>query len=256
MLGAIIGDIIGSRFERHNTKSRNFVMFMPHVSRVTDDSVLTVAVADSIMNNIDINESLDEWSWRFPRVGYGHSYISWMHLEPSKKKPYYSFGNGAAMRVSSVGWLAKSEEEVKRLSKKVTEVTHNHPEALKAAEVVSMCVYYARKGKDKEFIKRYVEKYYSLNFCYRDLVENYTFDVSCQGSVPQAIFCFLLSKSFEDCVRIAVSIGGDSDTIAAISGGIAEAYYGIPDNMKKQAYKIIPKSMRKVLNQFNKRVAK
>ena len=254
MLGAIIGDIIGSRFETHNIKSKKFVLFIPKISRITDDSVLTTAVADSILNNIHISDSLKKWSEKFPKVGYGYAFRAW--IKQDKKTPYYSFGNGSAMRVSSVGWLANSEEEVKELSKKVTEITHDHPEGLKGAEVTAMCVYYARIGKDKKFIKKYVEQYYNLNLSYENLVRNYKFDVSCQGSVPQAIFCFLISNDFEDCIRNSISIGGDSDTIAAISGAIAEAYYGIPNSIKSEAQKYIPNDIKKVIKKFNKRVFK
>ena len=140
------------------------------------------------------------------------------------------------MRVSSVGWIANSEEEVRELSKKVTEVTHNHPEGLKGAEVTAMCVYYARMGKDKEFIKNYVEQYYDLNFDYEELRRTYVHDAEiCQVTVPQAIYCFLISKDFEDCLRTTIAIGGDCDTTAAISCAIAEAYYGIPEEIKQEA---------------------
>ena len=255
MLGAMIGDIVGSRFEFNNIKTKKFKLFNMRESTMTDDSIMTVAVADSLVNNKNIISSLKEWGQKYPNAGYGSRFFYWVLSNESE--PYNSCGNGSAMRVSSVGWIANSEEEVRELSKKVTEVTHNHPEGLKGAEVTAMCVYYARMGKDKEFIKNYVEQYYDLNFDYEELRRTYVHDAEiCQVTVPQAIYCFLISKDFEDCLRTTISIGGDCDTTAAISCAIAEAYYGIPSEIKNEAMKFIPNEIKKVINQFNKRVFK
>ena len=174
------------------------------------------------------------WGRAYPDSGYGARFSNWLFSKNSE--PYYSMGNGAAMRVSPVGWYARSESEVKELARRVTEVTHNHPEGIKGATVVAMCIFYARKGKSKKYIKEYAEKFYDLDFDYDDLRKNYGFDETCEGSIPQAIYCFLISKSYIDCIRNCVSIGGDCDTTSAIAGAIAEAYYKhIPLNVKNEA---------------------
>ncbi len=220
-LGAIVGDVVGSRFEFNNYRSKDFEL-LSSKCEFTDDSILTIAVADILLNNKDVIKTFQYYCRKYPS-SYGLRFNEWIYT--NNPKPYNSFGNGSAMRVSFVGWFANSEEEVKELSKKVTEVTHNHPEGIKGAEVTAMCVYYARIGKSKEFIKNYVSKYYDLDFDYNDLVENYYFNEICQDTVPQAIYCFLISKDFEDCIRTSVSIGGDTDTLCAISCAIASAYY-------------------------------
>lgn len=229
MLGAIIGDIVGSVYEFNNVRTKDFPLFTKH-SRMTDDSYMTLAVQECLEKgyvydetNDRIIDTLKKWGREHPDAGYGGRFRKWLFSDD--REPYGSYGNGAAMRVSAVGWYAKSEEEVKYLSRRVTEVTHNHPEGLKGAEVTAMCVYYARIGKSKEFIKNYVEQYYDLNFDYEDLRKHYWFNETCQHSVPQAIFCFLISTDFEDCLRTTISIGGDCDTTAAISCAIAEAHY-------------------------------
>lgn len=242
MLGAIIGDIIGSSYEFNNVRNKEFPLFTG-MTYPTDDSIMTLAVADVIQKGYifepkKIVEIFKMWGKAYPDSGYGIRFSNWIFSD--NNEPYYSMGNGAAMRVSPVGWYARNEREVKEFSKCVTEVTHNHPEGLKAAEVVAMCIYYARKGKSKNFIKNYVEKYYDLDFDYEDLRKNYVFDETCEGSVPQAIYCFLISKSYMDCIRNCISIGGDCDTTAAIAGGIAEAYYKhIPYNIKEEALKYL-----------------
>ena len=253
MLGAIIGDIAGSRFEFNNYRSKNFTM-LDSKCFFTDDTVMTVAVADSLIKNSNVAKTLKKWGRKFPNRGYGGNFGYWIFSDTLE--PYYSFGNGAAMRVSAAAWLAKDEDEVKYLAKKVTEVTHDHPEGLKGAEVTAMCIYYARIGKSKNFIRNYVEQYYSLKFNYKSLKKNFKFNETCQETVPQAVYCFLISKDFEDCIKTTISIGGDCDTTAAISGAIAEAYYGIPKKTARKALKFLPNSMKKVLKQFNKRVVK
>ena len=228
MIGAIIGDTIGSVYEFNNTRKKDFELITKD-SHLTDDSIMTLAIAEIIQNNWYNNnnkiiDTLKKWGRAYPEVGYGGMFKKWL-FDDTLREPYNSYGNGSAMRISSVGWYATSEEEVKKLSKLVTGVTHNHEEGLKGAEVVAMCIYYARNGKSKDFIKNYVEQYYDLNFDYEDLVKNYKFYATCQKSVPQAIYCFLISKDFEDCLRTTISIGGDCDTTSAISCAIAEAYY-------------------------------
>lgn len=232
MLGAIIGDVVGSRFEFNNIKTKKFDL-VGKGTKFTDDSVMTCAVDAVLAYDTDVVKTLKTIGRKYPRAGYGGMFYHWV-LGPDSK-PYNSFGNGAAMRVSGCGWLGKNENEVKELAKKVTEVTHNHPEGILGAEVTAMCIFYARTGKDKEFIKKYVEQYYDLNFDYEELRRTYYHGAEiCQVTVPQAIYCFLISNDFEDCLRTTISIGGDCDTTSAISCAIAEAYYGIPENIKKQ----------------------
>lgn len=242
MFGAIIGDIIGSRFEFfNNSTGKEFDLFNEDCS-FTDDSVMTIAICKALMDcngNYDILsqkviENMQYLGELYPRAGYGGMFWDWLRDE--NPKPYNSFGNGAAMRVSSVAYEAISIDEVKKLSKLVTEVTHNHPEGIKGAEAVAVAIFLARIGKDKKQIKEYIEKnYYTLDFSIDEIKEEYSFDETCQGSVPEALECFFESTDFEDAIRIAISLGGDSDTIAAITGSIAEAYYGIPTHIKESA---------------------
>lgn len=243
MLGAIIGDMVGSLYEFNNIRSMDFELFSEN-SMYTDDTIMTLAVAEIIQKGYQnddnkIIETFKKWVLEYPDAGYGGRFYKWAISD--SLLPYNSFGNGSAMRVSSCGWYGNSEQEVKDLATKVTMVTHNHPEGLKGAIVTALCIYYARIGKNKLFIKEFVSKYYDIEFNYEDLRKNYKFDSSCQGSVPEAIYCFLISDSYEECIRTAISIGGDSDTIAAISGSIAEAYYKIPDNLIEEALKRLPR---------------
>ena len=244
MLGAIIGDIVGSRFEFNNIKSKEFELFT-NESCYTDDTVMTLAVADvlqhgNVFDSEKIIDTFKKWGRTYPNAGYGGMFYKWLFSDTRQFNK--SYGNGAAMRISAVGWYAKDEEEVKKYAKAVTEVTHGHKEGLKGAEVTAMCIFYARSGKSKEFIKDYVSQYYDLNFDYDDLVKNYYHgEEICQVTVPQAIYCFLISKDFEDCLRTTISIGGDCDTTAAISCAIAEAYYKyIDENMINEALKRLP----------------
>ena len=224
--GAIIGDVVGSVYEFANKRSKEFPLLTDR-NFCTDDSILTIAV-HRILESKDYSKenivsTLKEWTLANLDGGYGMRYFNWATSDSTE--PYKSYGNGAAMRVSPVGWFANSEEEVKKLSKLVTEVTHNHPEGILGAEITAMCVYYARIGKSKDFIREYVSEYYDIDFDYEDLKRSNFFSETCEDTVPPAIFCFLESKNFEDCLRITVSIGGDTDTLCAISGAIAEAYY-------------------------------
>jgi len=241
MIGALLGDTVGSRFEFANRKSKQFDMFRRHC-RFTDDSVCSIAVAKALIKNYpikydeeslnkirkDITTNLVEYLFKYPDRGYGARFFYWATKPNSNYEPYNSFGNGSAMRVSSVGWLANSEQEILTLAKASAEVSHNHPEGIKGAQAIAMCIYLARKGKSKEEIKEYIyDNFYPIldYLDYDELVSTYKFDETCQGSVPQAIYCFLISESYEDTIRTAVSIGGDTDTICCIAGSIAEAYY-------------------------------
>ena len=241
MLGAIIGDIAGSRYEHHNIKTKDFPFFSLWDS-MTDDSIMTLAVAKALLasrpDRSDLGtqaiSSMQELGRMFPDCGAGFHFSRWL-AEPHPL-PYGSWGNGAAMRVSPCGWAGTTLREVKQLSKAVTEVSHDHPEGLKGAEAVAVSVFLARSGSTKAQIQAYVqENYYDLSFTLDEIRDSYRFDPSCQGSVPQAIEAFLESDSFEDAVRNAISLGGDSDTLAAIAGSIAEAFYGIPADLRQKA---------------------
>ena len=238
MLGAVIGDIAGSRFEFNNHRSKKYDLFTAECE-FTDDTVMTVAVGLAIVNSgKDLNklpaltvEYMRSFGRAYPLRGYGVNFSYW--LESEKPEPYYSYGNGAAMRVSACGFMGKTLEEVKLLSAAVTGVTHNHPEGLKGAEATAAAIFLARKGYDKNKIKDYItENYYPIDFTLDGIRETYQFDESCQMTVPQALEAFFESDDFEDAIRNATSVGGDSDTIAAITGAVAEGYYGIPEKLK------------------------
>lgn len=250
-IGAIIGDINGSVYEFHNHRSKKFSLLNKSMFW-TDDTVLTIAIMDCLLHKKDCAKTLKEWANEYLFCSWGGSFYKWLHDDSSK--PYNSFGNGAAMRVSPVGFIAKSEEEVKQLSDMVTGVTHNHEEGLKGAYVTAMCVFYARNGKSKDEIKHFVEQYYNIDFDYNELKAHYWFNETCQDTVPQAIYCFLISKNFEDCIRTSISIGGDSDTLAAISCSIAGAYYGIPQKLVDKAVDFLPLKMIKILQEFKEAI--
>ena len=258
MLGAVIGDIAGSRFEWHNRKSKEFTLFHERC-HFTDDTVMTLAICAALLE-CEPDESLAEltveamqvWGRAYPKAGYGGRFRQW--LQADEPEPYNSFGNGSAMRVSGCGWAGSSLEQVKQLSAQVTEVTHNHPEGLKGAEATAVAIYLARTGSTKEELRQYMEEhYYPLDFTLDAIREAYTFDVTCQGSVPQALEAFLEADSFEATIRNAISIGGDSDTIAAIAGSIAEAYYGVPVEMREQALTYLDVDMFRLIQRFEKR---
>lgn len=259
MFGAIIGDIVGSRFESNNNRSKKFDFFT-YECRVTDDSIMTLAIAKAILESngdySDLAENAIKYMQtigrQYPNCGYGGNFIWWIHS--NDPKPYGSFGNGAAMRVSACGFVANSLEEAKQLSKAVTEVTHNHPEGLKGAEATAVAIFLARSGKNLLEIRDYITKnYYPLNFTLDGIRESYLFNVSCQETVPQAIEAFLESNNFEDAIRNAISIGGDSDTIAAITGGIAEAYYGIPTEIREHTLTFLDGCLSQILVEFEKK---
>ncbi len=256
MLGAIIGDIAGSRFEWDNIKSKDFELFTDRC-RTTDDSIMSLAVANAILEcngNYDILSSktvryMQELGQLYPNAGYGGHFFHWLY--DANPQPYNSWGNGSAMRVSAAGFAAKSLEEAIELSRKVTEVTHNHPEGIKGAEATAVAVYLAKTGKTIDDIRAYINaNYYTIDFTLDDIRADYEFDVSCQGSVPQALEAFFESTDFEDAIRNAISIGGDSDTIAAIAGGIAEAYYGIPKDIRDNAMIYLDERLAKILIDF------
>ena len=258
MLGAIIGDVVGSRFEFNNIKTKKFDLFDKRC-QITDDSVMSVAVADMCLNgyvphnNRMIVQTFKKWGQRYPDAGYGDRFFNWVLSDLSE--PYNSCGNGSAMRISAVGFYANSADEVKKYSKAVTRVTHNHPEGIKGAYVTAMCIYMARKGASKKEIKAFVEKYYDINFDYEHLRRTYKHEAEiCQNTVPQAIFCFLISNGFEDCLRTTISIGGDCDTTAAISCAIAEAYYGIPTKIAEAVMEFIPEDMKEIICRFDREI--
>lgn len=255
MLGAITGDIIGSTYEFNNTKNYNFELF-PEDCNFTDDTICTVAVADAILNNVSYEDAIRYWcqKYPYPKGGYGASFARW--VQSDNPKPYGSYGNGSAMRVSPCGWLFDSEKEVLVEAKKSAECTHNHPEGIKGAQCVAHCIYLARTNTSKDSIAQKVQELYGydLNQTYEDIRKINTFNETCQVTVPQAIICFLESFDFESAIRMAVSIGGDSDTIAAITGSIAEAYYGIPEELAEKAESYLTKEMRNTLLLFRSKI--
>ena len=250
MLGAITGDIIGSRFERGKFKSTEFELFTSE-SSFTDDTVLTVAVADCILHGLDYSKTIRRYGKAYPQAGYGGTFKKWMFGFISG--PYNSWGNGWAMRVSPVGWAFYKEEDVLEEAKRSAEVTHNHPEGVKGAQALALAVWLARNGASKRAIQVAVEEKFSydLRTTLDEIRPHYQFDVSCQGSVPQAIRAFLESENFENAIRLAISIGGDSDTIACMAGAVAEAFYKeIPEKMLVGVKKRLPEPFLKIVEMF------
>ena len=253
MIGAIIGDVIGSRFEKDNIKYKAFDLFHPNC-RFTDDTVLTIAIADTIINQGNYAENVKKYARRHPLAGYGGTFKKWM--AGLIQGPYNSWGNGSAMRVSPVGFAFNDEKTILAEAKKSAEITHNHPEGIKGAQAVAMAIFLARNGKTKSEIKSHIESQFSydLSFTIDEIRPDYKFDVSCQGSVPQSIVAFLESTDFEDAIRMAISIGGDSDTIACMAGGIAEAFYGdIPVDLIEETRKRLPAGFKEILDDFENR---
>ena len=245
MIGAIIGDIAGSRFEFRNYRQKDFELFTPECSP-TDDSIMTVALGKAILScNGDYTnlsqkaiECMQEFGKRYPHCGFGGMFRQWIREE--NPQPNGSFGNGAAMRVSGAGFAARTLDEAKELSYKVTCVSHNHSEGIKGAEAVAVAIFLARQEKSKQEIRKYIEEnYYKIDFTLDEIRPTYRFNETCQGTVPQAFEAFFEADSFEDTIRNAISIGGDSDTLAAIAGSIAEAYYGVPMYIRFQAEDIL-----------------
>lgn len=247
MIGAIIGDIVGSRFEFNNHRSTDFEFFHPDC-KYTDDTVMSLAVADAILSGQAFKEMMREYARRYQGIGYGPMFRKWLMSE--SPEPMDSCGNGSAMRVSPCALLAKGDRE-QALTWAVNSAicTHNHPEGMKGALAVTDAILLAYEKKPKEEIRQSISNLYGyyLGFSIEEIRPYYTFDATCQGSVPQAIVAFLESTDFESAIRLAVSLGGDSDTIANITGGIAEAYYGVPEEMKNTALYMLPESMQGVV---------
>jgi ADP-ribosylglycohydrolase len=251
MLGAIAGDIIGSSYEWHNTKSYDFDLFTP-ISSPTDDSVLTIAVADCILHGKEYAKTFKEYGRRYPRAGYGGMFVQW--LGSNDLAPYNSFGNGSAMRVSPVGFAFDTLEEVLLEAEKSAIVTHNHSEGIKGAQAVATSIFLARSGHSKKDIHNYVEKTfgYNLEQTLDEIRPTYEFNETCQGSVPQAIIAFLESSNYEDAIRKAISLGGDSDTIGCMTGGIAQAYYkNIPGYIVEKVRGLLEDEFLEIIDEFN-----
>lgn len=253
MLGAIAGDIIGSVHESAPIKTTAFPLFGPG-SRFTDDTVLSVAVAAAILDSRLYQASLRHYGQRYPDAGYGASFHRWL-MNPGPR-PYDSWGNGSAMRVSPVGFAFDSEQAVLAEARRSAECTHNHPEGIKGAQAVALAIFRARGGADKEAIRDEIsERFgYDLQRSVDAIRPDYGFDVSCQGSVPESIICFLESADWESAVRNAVSLGGDSDTMACMAGGIAEAFYGpVPAAVHDQVQAYLTHELWEVVERFYRR---
>ncbi len=259
MIGAILGDVVGSRFEFHNRLNKDFT-FLHRRCRFTDDTVMTCAVAQALMDSkedfSDLTEktvaAMQRIGRQFPNCGYGAKFIHWMFSE--NPQPYTSCGNGSAMRISPVGFAARDVEEAKKLSAAVTCVSHDHPEGMKGAEATAVAIVLARQGKSKDEIRAAMEEYYDLGMTvdrYRGEWQGHGREI-CQVSVPQALVCFFEGESYENVIRNCISIGGDSDTIAAIAGGIAEAFYGVPAEYAQQVRGYLDPRLLEVVDAFEK----
>ena len=249
ILGAIAGDIIGSAYEFYSTKDYNFLL-LSDSSTYTDYTVMTVANADWLLTRDALKGIMLDYGNRYT-AGYGGWFYGWLLNE--NPQPYNSWGNGSAMRVSPVGWAFDTLEETLVAAKQSAEVTHNHPEGIKGAQATAACIFWARKGKTKQQIKEYVEALfgYDLNRTCDEIRPNYEFEPSCQKTVPESIIAFLESTDFESAVRLAVSLGGDADTMGSITGGIAEAFYGgVPEHIRKEVLKRLPDEFIEVMEKF------
>ena len=276
ILGAVIGDTVGSIYEFNNHKSVDFELFDPRCE-FTDDSIVTVAVAKWLLIDPEhtfekLEECLVDFGKRYPNPmgGYGGGYVRWLfHPDTlnvydeqtpdcklkSGRRPYNSWGNGSAMRVSAVGWAFDTLEETLEVAKRSAEITHNHPEGIKGAQATAAAIFLARTGKSKQEIKDYITKNYGydLDRTCAQIRSTYSFDGSCQGTVPEAIIAFLESNDFESAIRLGVSLGGDTDTLVCITGGIAEAYYKeIPQWIVDKILSMIPQEFKEILGGFNK----
>ena len=252
MLGAMIGDIVGSRFEWDNHRSKEFELFTDECF-ATDDTIMTLAVGKALLDSrpdwsdlsLQAVRCMQEVGRPYPECGFGGSFYSWIYSD--HPQPYNSFGNGAAMRVSACGFAAESLEEALFLSREVTKVTHDHPEGLKGAEATVVAIYMARNGSTMQEIRDVIhQQYYPMNFTLDEIRDTYVFNETCQNTVPQALKAFFESDSFEDAIRNAISVGGDSDTLAAITGGVAEAYYGVPAELEKRALTYLDSNLLKI----------
>jgi ADP-ribosylglycohydrolase len=252
MIGAIAGDVVGSIYEFRNLRSKEFELFGPKC-RFTDDSVLTVACAECILTGRDYADALRDYVARYPRRGYGGMFRRW--ASTPGMGPYRSYGNGSAMRVSPVGFAYGSLEEVLRKAKEFSAVTHDHPEGIRGAQAVASAIFLARTGATKEEIASHVTGSfrYDLTRTCDEIRKVNEFDETCPGSVPEAITAFLESDGFEDAIRTAVSLGGDSDTIACMTGGIAQAFYGVPPEIEEKALSLLDEPLRAVVLEFTEK---
>ncbi len=263
MLGAIIGDIVGSIYEFDNIKTTDFELFQREME-CTDDSILTIATADWLLHGGEVSHYYSRYAkeYPYPMGGYGTAFKAWV-IKVERQgvyEPYNSCGNGSAMRVSPIGWAFATEEEVLQVAEISASCTHNHPEGIKGAQAVALCVFWGRRGVSREEIRRRIEQIfdYDLSMSVEGLQERYSWQgidgigngALCQDSVPQAIICALNAGSFEDAIRNAVSIGGDSDTIGCITGGIAESLYGIPKEIREKAWAYIDQPMLEIIRSF------
>ena len=260
MLGAITGDIVGSTREWHNIKTENFEL-VPKGSRFTDDTVMTLAVAEWLMTDPEhqpgtLVACMQRLGRKYPNAGYGARFYKWLYLE--SPEPYGSWANGSAMRVSPVAWVADSLSEAQELAKMSSIVTHDHPEGIKGALATGDAIFLARTGSSKDEIKSHIEKNYNYDLDRKldDIRPFYKFDVSCAGSVPESIICFLEADDFEDTVRNAVSLGGDADTQAAIAGGMASAYWDVPSEISEKGIEHLDSNLLEVFTEFREKYEK
>lgn len=253
ILGAIAGDVIGSVYEFNNTRTTDFPLFKRETT-FTDDTVMTIAIADAILHNKDFAQTILDYGKRYPNRGYGTSFFKWLaHDTPAP--PYNSWGNGSAMRVSAVGFAYNDLDTVLKKAEKTAVVTHNHPEGIKGAQATAAAIFLARTGKKKAEIKAYIEQKfgYDLDFTLDEIRPTFPFDESCQGTVPQSIVALLESTDYDSAIRLAISLGGDSDTIACITGGIAIAFYKempqvIVDKIRRE---YLPPAFVTIIDQFD-----
>lgn len=255
IIGSIIGDVVGSRFEFNNVRSTRFDLFTPE-SCFTDDTVMTLAVADWLLGGASLESVMTGWGENFPNAGYGGMFYDWL-FGNREKVPYNSCGNGAGMRVGPCGYFARTLDEALDLAKQSAEVTHNHSEGIKGAQAIAAAIFLARQHTPKEEIRDYVEQAfgYNLHRTCDEIRPDYSFDVTCQGSCPEAIIAFLDSHDYESAIRLAVSLGGDSDTIACMTGGIAAACYGIPAAIVEEAMTFLPVAMKQLIRRFDEACA-
>ena len=276
-LGAIAGDIVGSIYEFHPINTKGFPLFSwknnfdengqptiasQLVTHFTDDTVMTLAVCKSLLDckgdytnlrQITIN-NMKELGRKYPHAGYGLNFKQW--LKSNDSQPYNSFGNGSAMRISAVPYFANNRNELKELTKKVTDITHNHPEGLKGADVIAYAMWLIFQGHSKSSLKNILQQFYTLDFDFEDLKAHYGFDETCQGSVPQSIFAFLISNSYEDAIKNAIVMGGDADTMACIAGALAGAYYGVPQYIKDKVKYFLSPELLKIYNDYEETMCK
>lgn len=250
LLGAIAGDVIGSVYEFNRQKEYDFPLFREE-SSFTDDTVLTVAVADAILGGRSYRDYIHKYARAYPSRGYGGLFRSWIHSDDPQ--PYNSFGNGSAMRVSPVGWAFDSVEAVLSEAERCAAVTHNHPEGIKGAQAAALSVFLARTGSDRQAIKQEIVSRFGYDLDRRldEIRPTYEFDETCQKTVPEAMIAFLESESYEDAVRKAISLGGDADTLGAITGAVAEASYGVPVEIVREVRQRLPDALWEVIEEFS-----